>query len=124
LYGRSIAFALANNKSYSSTSATSHHELENNSNTTKNRQAVAIDAAGYINIDKQLKGLLEKLFQNFFENLTGGTHSKCKDPREECPIYFKSEVDLKSNLSVIGNVSSSTGILILNGENDTHRLQF
>ena len=119
IFGRSIAFALANNKSYSSTSATSHRELENNSNTTKNRQAVAIDAAGYINIDKQLKGLLEKLFQNFFENLTGGTHSKCKDPRKGCPIYFKSDVDLKPNLSVFGNVSSSTGILILNGENDT-----
>ncbi len=121
LYGRSIAFALANNKSYSSTttSATSHHQLENNSNSTTSRQAVAIDAAGYISIDKQLKGLLEKVFQNFFENLTGGTHSKCKDPREGCPIYFKSEVNLEPNLSVIGNVSSSTGILILNGENDT-----
>ena len=41
LYGRSIAFALANNKSYSSTttSATSHHQLENNSNSTTSRQA-------------------------------------------------------------------------------------
>jgi uncharacterized protein len=54
-----------------------------------------------------------------YQNLTGGIHAECKNPREGCPNYFNSEVNLKPALSVIGNISSSTGILILNGENDT-----
>ena len=36
-----------------------------------------------------------------------------------CPIYLKSILSLKPTLSIIGNVSSSTGILILHGQNDS-----
>ena len=36
-----------------------------------------------------------------------------------CPIYLKSILGLKSTLSIIGNVSSTTGILILHGQNDS-----
>ena len=36
-----------------------------------------------------------------------------------CPIWWKSHFDLGTTLGMIGNVSSSTGILILQGENDT-----
>ena len=36
-----------------------------------------------------------------------------------CPIYFKSVVSLKPTLNIINNVSSSTGILILHGQNDS-----
>jgi uncharacterized protein len=36
-----------------------------------------------------------------------------------CPIYLKPVLSLKSALSIIGNVSSSTGILILHGQNDS-----
>jgi hypothetical protein len=36
-----------------------------------------------------------------------------------CPIYSKPVLSLKSALSIIGNVSSSTGILILHGKNDS-----
>jgi uncharacterized protein len=34
-------------------------------------------------------------------------------------MWAKSEFNLKPNLSIIGNVSKSTGILMLNGENDS-----
>ena len=43
---------------------------------------------------------------------------KCNHP--ECPIWFRSEFNLIPTLSIIGNVSKSTGILLLNGENDSH----
>ena len=36
-----------------------------------------------------------------------------------CPIWASSEFNGEPNLSIIGNVSKSTGILILNGENDS-----
>jgi uncharacterized protein len=34
-------------------------------------------------------------------------------------MWFRSEFNLKLNLSIIGYVSKSTGILMLNGENDS-----
>ena len=43
---------------------------------------------------------------------------KCNDIGV-CPVLWKSLSSLIPNLSIIGNVSKSTGILILNGENDT-----
>ena len=36
-----------------------------------------------------------------------------------CPIWWRSHFNLIPTLSIIGNVSKSTGILILNGENDS-----
>ena len=36
-----------------------------------------------------------------------------------CPIGLKSHYALEPTLSIIGNVSKSTGILLLNGENDS-----
>ena len=36
-----------------------------------------------------------------------------------CPIYFKLILGLNSTLSIIGNVPSTTGILILHGLNDS-----
>ena len=36
-----------------------------------------------------------------------------------CPIWVKSEYALPFTLNIIGNVSSNTSILILQGENDT-----
>ena len=37
----------------------------------------------------------------------------------ECAHWFQSYANLIPTLSVIGNVSNSTGILMLNGENDS-----
>jgi uncharacterized protein len=36
-----------------------------------------------------------------------------------CPIYLDSIINLNSTSSIIGNVPSSTGILILHGQNDS-----
>ena len=44
--------------------------------------------------------------------------SKC-NMVEECPVWSRSLFSLIPTLSIIGNVSKSTGILILNGENDS-----
>jgi uncharacterized protein len=70
--------------------------------------------SGYISIEKQLQPLLVK----GYENITAFNLLKCNHP-EVCPILWKSLSSLIPNLSIIGNVSKSTGILILNGENDT-----
>jgi uncharacterized protein len=70
--------------------------------------------AGYISIDIQLKPLLIK----GYENLTAFNLSKCNN-LEECPVGYRSLFSLIPTLSVIGNVSKSTGILMLNGENDS-----
>jgi uncharacterized protein len=68
----------------------------------------------HISIDKQLKPLLIK----GYENLTASNPSKCND-FGGCPVMFRSYFDLIPTLSIIGNVSKSTGILLLNGENDS-----
>jgi len=70
--------------------------------------------AGYISIDKQFKPSLIK----GFENLTTFNLFKCKN-LEGCPVWYRSHFSMIPNLSVIGNVSKSTGILIVGGDNDT-----
>jgi uncharacterized protein len=70
--------------------------------------------AGYISIDKQLKPLLMKSY----ENATAFNLSKCNN-LEGCPVWYRSIFSLIPTLSIIGNVSKSTGILMLNGENDS-----
>jgi hypothetical protein len=70
--------------------------------------------AGHISIDNQLKPLLIKKY----ENLTTFNPSKCNN-LEGCPVWYRSHFNLIPNLSTIGNVSKSTGILIQNGEVDS-----
>jgi dienelactone hydrolase len=70
--------------------------------------------SGYVSINKQLKPLLMKSY----ENLTALNLSKCNNTAG-CPVLFRSYQMLIPNLSIIGNVSNSTGILLLNGENDS-----
>jgi hypothetical protein len=70
--------------------------------------------SGYISIDKQLKPLLMKSY----ENATAFNLSKCNN-LFGCPIWWRSLFSLIPNLSIIGNVSNTTGILLLNGENDS-----
>jgi pimeloyl-ACP methyl ester carboxylesterase len=75
----------------------------NNSNSSKQN---------YINIDKDLKSLLlEKIASLTAKNASCGL--------EGCPIWWNSQYNLGTTLGMIGNVSKSTGILILQGENDT-----
>jgi alpha-beta hydrolase superfamily lysophospholipase len=70
--------------------------------------------SGYIDINKQFKPFLIK----GYENITAFNTLKC-DTVGICPILWKSLSNMTTNLSFIGNVSKSTGILILNGENDS-----
>jgi hypothetical protein len=67
-----------------------------------------------ISIDKQLEPILVKNY----ENLTAFNPSKCNNVAL-CPILWRSLSSMVPNLSIIGNVSKSTGILMLIGENDS-----
>jgi uncharacterized protein len=96
-------------------------QITNNSNATNNRIIQQQQSRGNstnnnaeISIDKGLKPLLLKRI----ESLTA-YDPKCVD-LEGCPTYVKSHFALDSTLNMIGNVSSTTGILILQGENDTN----
>ena len=48
----------------------------------------------------------------------GPIEGKCTN-LEGCDAYEKSFLAFELNLRIIGNVPSNTGVLILNGENDT-----
>jgi uncharacterized protein len=70
--------------------------------------------AGKVDIENQLKPLLEQVFENI---TSGDIEAKC--PAGTCPIWLRSHSELEPTLDIIGNVSRSTSILILNGENDS-----
>ena len=70
--------------------------------------------SGYVSINKQLKPLLIKSY----ENLTALNSSKCNNIGG-CPVWHRSHLRLIPNLSIIGNVSKSIGVLLLSGENDS-----
>jgi uncharacterized protein len=68
----------------------------------------------FIDIERQVRPLLEKALDEFTQ---ADVNARCDNP-EGCPIWFNSAVNLEPNLSVIGNLSKSTSVLMLNGEND------
>ncbi|HEY7080547.1 MAG TPA: prolyl oligopeptidase family serine peptidase, partial [Nitrososphaeraceae archaeon] len=70
--------------------------------------------SGYVSISEQLKPSLIKSL----ENVTALNSSNCNNV-SGCPEWFRSHQMLIPNLSIIGNVSNSTGILLLSGENDS-----
>jgi hypothetical protein len=76
-----------------------------------------------VSINKQLKPLLIKSYENItalnISNMTALNSPKCNNV-SGCPVWFRSHQMLIPNLSIIGNLSNSTGILLLNGENDTN----
>src|SRR5918995_6403292 len=67
----------------------------------------------YVNINSELKPILETRLENAFEA------SNCERTELPCSVYLKSILGLKPTLSIIGNVSNSTGILIFHGQNDS-----
>jgi uncharacterized protein len=68
----------------------------------------------YVDINSELKPILERRLENALDAST------CEIPMEgPCPIYLKSVLGLEPTLSIIGNVSSSTGVLLLHGQNDS-----
>ena len=91
--------------------------LEANNNDNKvitDNLAEKFNSTSHVSIQRQIRPELIK----YYENETAFSLSKCSDVRG-CPIWFASESSLIPTLSIIGNISKSTGILILNGENDT-----
>jgi hypothetical protein len=93
----------------------------NNTTTSSTRTATQRLDAKYdttndvsINIKNELKPLLVQ----GYESISVVTpNEKCAT--NLCPIWIQSHRALEPTLSMIGNVSSSTSILILNGANDT-----
>jgi len=83
-----------------------NHQLNSKYNTNKDV---------YISINNELK---PKLITQF-ESLSVVTPGKKCDSKYACPIWLKSHYALEPTLGIIGNVSSATSILILNGENDS-----
>jgi pimeloyl-ACP methyl ester carboxylesterase len=68
----------------------------------------------YVDIENQLKPLLERVFENI---TSGDTEVTC--PAGTCPIWVRSHSELEPTLDIIDNVSQSTNILIMNGQNDS-----
>jgi uncharacterized protein len=66
----------------------------------------------YVDIESQLKPLLEKVF----ENITSGDKARC--PTGICSLWVRSHEELEPTLDLIGNISDSTSVLMMNGEND------
>jgi uncharacterized protein len=71
-------------------------------------------ATEFIDIERQVKPLLEKEIEQFTK---ADVNARCDNP-EGCPLWFNSAANLEPNVSVIGNLSKSISVLMLNGEND------
>jgi alpha-beta hydrolase superfamily lysophospholipase len=69
----------------------------------------------YLDIDNELKPIL---LENFKSQSVLKSAEKCT-ASNPCPIWIKSTYALPPNLDIIGNLSSNTSILILQGENET-----
>jgi pimeloyl-ACP methyl ester carboxylesterase len=75
----------------------------------------------FISLEKELRPALEQNAKSFFASSKPGTGSiegKCTN-LEGCDAYEKSFLAFDLNLGIIGKVPQSTGVLILNAENDT-----
>src|SRR5919106_4260872 len=74
-----------------------------------------------INIERELRPVLEQNEKAFFapsKTGTGSIEGKCTN-LEGCDKYEKSFLAFDLNLGIIGKVPQNTGVLMLNGENDT-----
>jgi uncharacterized protein len=69
----------------------------------------------FISINDELKPRLIDRLKSLSVVIPG---KKCTEIGT-CPLWLRSHLTLEPTLNIIGNVSKSTGILILNGENDT-----
>src|SRR5919107_5762428 len=74
-----------------------------------------------ISLERELRPVLEQNAKSFFASSktgTGSNEGKCTN-LEGCDAYEKSFFAYDLNLGIIGKVPPNTGVLILNGENDT-----
>jgi uncharacterized protein len=88
----------------------------NNTKAITNTLAKELGTNGYVSIDRQLRPSLIKALEN--DTSLKWLDSKCNN-LGGCSKWAISEFNIEPDLSIIGNVSKSTGILLLNGENDS-----
>jgi pimeloyl-ACP methyl ester carboxylesterase len=90
--------------------------LTNNTEDITNDLVERFGTTGNLSIQEQIRPALI----NYYENITAFNLDKCGPLAPSiCPILWRSIFSLTPNLSIIGNVSNSTGILMLVGENDS-----
>ena len=88
----------------------------NNTEDITNDLVERFGTTGNVSIQEQIR---PAFINYYYENTTAfNLEDKCTS-LGVCPILYKSIYSLTPNLSIIGNVSNSTGILMLVGENDT-----
>ena len=86
----------------------------NNTKAIINNLVDKFGTTGHVSIQKQIRPALIK----YYENESAFNPSKCHEIRG-CPVWFRSEFSLIPTLNIIGIISKSTGLLMLNGENDS-----
>jgi uncharacterized protein len=86
----------------------------NNTIVITNNLVEKFGTGGHVSIQKQIRPVSIK----YYENETAMNLSKCNNIIG-CPIWFRSEFSLIPTSSIIGNISNSTCIILLNGENDS-----
>ena len=74
--------------------------------------------ANFINIENELKSALIASYENHTSAPASVASAKCLN-LIGCPAWIRSHSILETTLSMIGNVSSGTGVLIMVGENDS-----
>ena len=74
--------------------------------------------ASFINIENELKPALIASYENHTSAPASVASAKCLN-LIGCPAWVRSHSNLETSLSMIGNVSSGTGVLIMVGENDS-----
>jgi uncharacterized protein len=74
--------------------------------------------ASFINIENELKPALIASYENHTSAPASVASAKCLNLMG-CPAWVRSHSNLETALSMIGNVSSGTGVLIMVGENDS-----
>jgi uncharacterized protein len=74
----------------------------------------------YISIKSNLRPALEKFFKIFIESISSplSSHERCTDTGG-CALLLRSYLLSNSTLSLIGNMPSNIGVLVLQGQNDT-----
>jgi len=93
--------------------------VTDNSNVTlPNQNNTNNDDDNLISIEDELKPALVRVYENDTSPTVSQLSAKCINIYG-CPSYGKSFSALESVIGMIGNVSSSTGILILEGKNDS-----
>jgi hypothetical protein len=74
--------------------------------------------ANFINIENELKSALIASYENHTSAPASVASAKCLN-LIGCPAWIRSHSILETTLSMIGNVSSGTGVIIMVGENDS-----